>query len=165
MKVHERAPANPDTLLLKLTRSVAQGAALASLALGVGCGGAPRPTKPYPLESLTCTGEDQTGPYFGQCCVRASCYTPEADESCASAEKAASLRDRIPRLPMGSGTCGCTPMEGPFAPNPDDPDPDVPDGECCYTFGVIGCTGRPLTVLGAFVIAPLAARSDWAPFA
>jgi hypothetical protein len=167
MKIHERTPAIPDSLLLKLTQAVLQGAALASLSFAVSCAAdadnAPRPTEQYSLASLGCSGEEKTGLYFGQCCVRASCYTPEADKPCASAEEAAGLGAELPNRPTGSGTCGCSPMEGPFAPNPDDA--DAPEGECCYTFGVIGCTGRPLTVEGAFVIAPLAARSDWAPFA
>ncbi len=124
------------------------------------------PLAAYPLERLGCHGDDHDGGYFGRCCVKAVCDVPQPSGFCASSPDHG--------LPAGSGTCGCSPfegferdgIEGPYAPNPADPaDPSADDGQCCYLVATITCTGRPLIVGGAFVVARLVLRSDWAGLA
>lgn len=162
-----------------LRHAVAEGVALAAL---YGCSGVPSvpadggrldagvsvdsgTLEPYPVAQITCWGENYGADgglsgYHGQCCVKASCYTP-TDGVCAP-----TAPGEI-GLPPGSGTCGCSvnpqgpfvATQGPYAKNPSHT-PNK-DGACCYLFGSIGCDGRPLLVDGEALTAEVIHRSDW----
>ena len=117
----------------------------------------------YALDQLGCFGPSYDGGYYGQCCFDAQCYTPANGVACATAAEIQSSR-LIP-LPPGSGECGCgnqlgrDAIAGPFAPNTADATASV--GSCCYVVGSISCTGRPLVVDGAQLLAPAVQRIDW----
>lgn len=165
---------SPDRIAQKLSRAIAQGAALASLTSLAGCsaetsGEPPGNTNlvPYALNGVGCWGPSHDGGYYGQCCADAHCYTPRDGSSCRPADN---VRDLLPQFPPGSGECNCnlaedarTGVAGPFAPNPAHTPRTA--GQCCYLVGSISCTGRPLMVDGQPLLAELSARSDWAPFA
>lgn len=155
----------------KLLRAVQQGTALATAALVAGCAGGetsggngpgPGALEPYPLEQIRCEGPTLDGGYFGQCCFRAHCYTPEAGGACVPATSD-ELYTLLPAYPPGSGTCGCMteefPTTGPFAAR--DGATPASAGTCCYVLGAIGCEGRPLLDAGAPVLAPVFRRGDW----
>jgi hypothetical protein len=191
MKPTERDPSSSQSLLIKLSQSVTQGLALASLTVASSCAeseparhegardsgddSAPsgpmaevEPLQPYALDQLGCWNSMMGQGYFGPCCVEAHCYTPDDGAACVTEPLVTALRGLVP-FPSGSGSCSCTLPDselaaaGPFAPNPD-AEPST-DGECCYLVAKIGCTGRPLMVAGQPVIAALVSRTDWAPFA
>lgn len=116
----------------------------------------------YPLELLGCGGENHGGGfgYHGQCCFKALCYESAECLPASSPE----LSQQLPNFPPGSGRCTCTlpgreAISGPFSPNSEDP--DLPEGNCCYVVGGIGCDGRPLMIDGTARVAPVVARSDW----
>jgi len=134
----------------------------------------PTALEAYSLDQVGCFGPTHDGGYYGQCCFKASCYTPTAGESCASTEAIlANANAPIGQrkgpgigLPPGSGSCGCSlpdedrpALAGPFASNP----AHTPEqaGSCCYVLGAISCTGRPLVVDGTQLIASVIERSDW----
>ena len=141
-----------DDVLAKLKKAIAEGAALATLGLA-GCSAPVIPGTdggatewPHPLAGA-CHGPvyDSGFGYHGQCCNRTDCVSCDGGS---------------PRLPPGSGSCGCAVSDtdsrnviGPFAAS---------DGTCCYVFGSITCDGRPLLVDGELVTAPVVSRSDWA---
>lgn len=130
---------------------------------GAGGEGATTPgLQSYPDDAYpTCSGPTygQGGApsgYDGQCCVEPMCFTPEHG-ACPPADQVGSAE--LPEFPPGSGTCGCSPVEGPFAPRKDHE--AATPGSCCYLVGSIGCTGRPLLVNGSLRVAASARRSDW----
>lgn len=118
----------------------------------------------YDVSRLGCSGPFYDDGYYGQCCVVALCYTPANGGDCLNAHDP-TLEWVVPRFPPGSGGCTCiaestgTDVDGPFARNPDYA--DATPGTCCYLVGSIGCTGRPLSVSGEHVVAPVVARNDW----
>jgi hypothetical protein len=126
---------------------------------GTSSGGSTSALPPYSLNDVGCSGPVYDGGYDGQCCVKASCYTPDAG-TCLHADASPPIA-----RPAGSGTCGCavegrvSMLMGPFSRNPDDT--TVTTGTCCYLEGWIGCEGRPLLVAGVAVVAPLVTREDW----
>ena len=56
---------------------------------------------------------------------------------------------------LGSGTCACTGVEGPYAPPQGQTEP------CTYTVGIQSCEGRPMNVAGQVREAPLARGAAW----
>jgi len=114
--------------------------------------------EPYDLDKVGCSGPFLDGGYYGQCCVKARCQ-PKTGGECVEAKTL---------LWPGSGTCGCSVVDGgsavlgPYARNPN---ADDAEGECCYLIGSIGCVGRPLMVKGEAVIAEVVGRKDWAVYA
>jgi hypothetical protein len=161
---------SPERIAQKLSRAIAQGAALASMTSIVGCSDDhPGNTNlvPYALNGVGCWGASHDGGYYGQCCADAHCYTPSDGSSCRPADN---VRDLLSEFPPGSGECNCnlaedasTGVAGPFAPNSAHTPRTA--GQCCYLVGSISCTGRPLMVDGQPLLAELSTRSDWAPFA
>lgn len=128
------------------------------------------PLEPFALDRLGCFGPSHDGGYYGQCCFDARCYTPPNGERCATADEVSASRSLI-ALPPGSGECGCGIQDegrpyisGPFAPNlasANDAGSVGSTGSCCYVVGSISCTGRPLIVDGAQLVAPAVQRNDW----
>lgn len=115
--------------------------------------------EPYPVASIGCSGEDRgdEGPYYGQCCVEAACYTPD-DGECLGPDQL--TRTLLPELPAGSGSCSCGEgVSGPYASR-DDHEPSS-SGTCCYLVPSIGCEGRPFLVEAVALVAPVVRRSDW----
>jgi hypothetical protein len=115
------------------------------------------PARMYP----TCSGPSygdggQPSGYEGQCCVEPLCFTPESGE-CPAADKVG--WQELPGFPPGSGSCGCSPVEGPFAPRAEHDASST--GRCCYLVGSIGCEGRPLLVAGVPRVAGGTRRADW----
>lgn len=107
----------------------------------------PVPEGDYP----ECT--DATEKFGKQCCVDVYCYTP-GDGVCpdSSAVSAAEVSGKS----LGSGSCQCGEIEGPFA--------NTGTGQeeaCCYLIGIEGCEGRPLRVAGALRKAAAVSRADW----
>lgn len=116
----------------------------------------------YALDDLGCAGPVHDGGYYGQCCVEALCYSPNAGACMVATDPL--LPSTLSGFPPGSGSCSCSELgmaavAGPYAPNPNNP--DEPDGTCCYLVGSIACTGRPLCVEGEQVVAAVVRRSDW----
>jgi hypothetical protein len=117
------------------------------------------PSDDYP----SCSGPEQDGGYYGQCCVSPHCYTPSSGD-CAAADEVSSL---LPEFPPGSGSCNCIPEEGeglgvvgPYRSRTGVT--PVSAGECCYLVGSISCEGRPLLIAGVARVAGLRHRADWA---
>jgi hypothetical protein len=117
------------------------------------------PSNDYPA----CSGPEQDGGYYGQCCVSPHCYTPTSG-ACAPADEVSSL---LPEFPPGSGSCSCIPevgeglaVVGPYRGRPEVT--PVSTGECCYLVGSISCEGRPLLIAGVPRVAGLRKRADWA---
>jgi hypothetical protein len=118
---------------------------------------------PFPLSALRCgasyddyddAGVLVPGGYFGSCCVRALCYSPDAGGGC---DPVSTVDEHFG---LGSGDCGCEgEREGPFAPNPDATPPMT--GECCYAVPVVGCTGRPLASDAGHLVASVVSRLAW----
>lgn len=149
---------------LRLDQALRSGAALALLSLPA-CGGSttgsggPGQTSsaldPYPTASLGCSGPEHDGGYYGQCCAKALCYTPEDGADCVAPEAAPTALGKS----YGSGSCMCGETQGPFASNP--AHQPAQDGTCCYVISSITCEGRPLLVDGEPVVAELSRRADW----
>lgn len=106
--------------------------------------------QPYPLDVLGCdSGDAGLG---GYCCHSVACVTLGTSECPAVGDPAVAN--------YAYGQPGCE-ASGPFAPNPDDPNPPAPAGECCYIGGSVAVPGRPLWVDQAAIVAPIVTRVDW----
>ena len=106
----------------------------------------PVPDGDYP----ECTGEDTKS--SGPCCVDVYCYTPD-DGDCSDAADADP--EELVGTWLGSGTCLCEGVEGPYQP------PEEVTDTCCYTVGIQSCEGRPMMVAGEIRTASLKAGSGW----
>lgn len=151
---------SPQATALRLALMVAIGAS-------AGCIGKPEDTGPSESPASTddstvtselpalpstypdCSGPDDTG---HECCVNA--YGAEmVDGECpeASTLDASALTGES----LGSGSCSCTAIEGPYAPPQGQTEP------CTYTVGIQGCEGRPMRVAGQLRAAPLRRGEGW----
>jgi hypothetical protein len=122
----------------------------------------------------------------GPCCKYLECYTPPEGHACLPAPSGTGYPAKgDPTIPplcvgVGSGTCTCGPIEGPFAGPVGDPTqfkdagisscigvqqtpPVSPyqDGTCCYLVPIEGCEGRPLFVEGALRKAAVQRGAAW----
>lgn len=134
------------------------GAAAGSAGLGGKAGGVPMGTYP------SCAAGSSAG--VGLCCTYVSCYTPPSGEGCAPPETAPICHG------VGSGSCDCGPVQGPFAGPYGDPSvftaspgcamgKSLEDGACCYLTSIEGCEGRPLYVEGAIRVAGVGVGAGW----
>jgi hypothetical protein len=132
-----------------------------------GTGGAPAtggaPQQLPPLVSVDggyphCTG--MATMLSGPCCVRVNCIEPPDGGRTCPASAALTARD-LGYSGLGSGSCGCAPIVGPYSPASTRQYSET-DGPCCYTIGIMGCTGRPLFVAGKPRLAPLVRGAGWA---
>jgi hypothetical protein len=112
---------------------------------------------PYPVEALGCSGPVHDGGYYGQCCAKARCYTPEVGTECVAPDAAPEKLGTS--FGSGSCLCGATPVQGPYANNPAH-DPEEA-GTCCYVVSSISCDGRPLLVDGTPLVSAATRRCDW----
>lgn len=99
-----------------------------------------------------CDGETTTS--SGPCCVDIYCTEAYGTECPDAADAEAGT---VTGLSLGSGSCECAPVAGPY-----DVVGDPAATGCCYTVGVQGCEGRPLRVAGIARMATVAQRADWA---
>lgn len=104
-----------------------------------------------------CTGMTTT--FTGPCCVSVHCIQPPEGGVVCPAASAVTEHD-LGYASLGSGQCGCAPIAGPYTSSARQY--STTDGPCCYTIGVMGCTGRPLLVAGRPRLAPLVRRRGWA---
>ncbi|MCB9795548.1 MAG: hypothetical protein H6741_22830 [Alphaproteobacteria bacterium] len=95
-----------------------------------------------------CTGPDDTG---NECCVDAY-STAQVQGSCPAA--AALDASELTGQSLGSGSCQCSDIEGPYA------DPNG-GSDCYYTVGIQGCEGRPMVIAGQIRKAALARGAGW----
>jgi len=96
----------------------------------------------------------------GPCCVRVHCIEPlDAGRDCPAAT--ALTEHDLGYTTLGSGSCNCTPIAGPDSPA-SARQYSATDGPCCYTIGIMSCTGRPLLVAGRPRLAPLVRGAGWA---
>jgi hypothetical protein len=122
--------------------------------------------------------------FTGPCCKYLECYTPPAGQACLPAPTDAGTTGD-PGIPplcvgVGSGSCSCGSIEGPFAGPIGDPTqfkdagsghcigaqqtpPVSPyqDGTCCYLVPIMGCEGRPLLVEGGLRKAAVRRGEAW----
>lgn len=100
------------------------------------------PDADYPV----CEGESsKTG---GPCCTDVYCMA--GDGVCKdAADLGYEEVEELVGTFLGSGTCQCGEVEGPYAPRPED------EGDCCYLVPLQGCEGRPLVIAGRVRRAPL----------
>jgi hypothetical protein len=105
-----------------------------------------------------CTGMTTT--FTGPCCVSVHCVEPPGGGALCPAASAVTEQD-LGYAGLGSGQCRCVPIDGPFAVSSAG-QYSATEGPCCYTIGVMGCTGRPLMVAGRPRLAPLVRRGGWA---
>ena len=108
-----------------------------------------------PDDTLGCGDAPDTA-WGGPCCVAAYCYTPGGVSECPATPSDAQM-EAWGLAGLGSGTCQCTSLEGPFNNEGTDQ-----TGACCYTMGTQGCEGRPMLVAGIARLAPLVPGSAWA---
>lgn len=95
----------------------------------------------------------------GPCCVSVHCIElPDAGGACPPAS--ALTEQDLGYQGLGSGSCRCTPIAGPYSRASARQYSDT-EGPCCYTIGVMGCTGRPLLVAGKPRLAPLLRGAAW----
>ena len=112
-------------------------------------GSDPQNLDPVPDGAYPECGPDDTGGFVGPCCVDVYCIDAAADGTCSPAD--AVTAETLTGLSLGSGDCQCTPVEGPYAPRPED------GAACCYLVGIQACSGRPVVVHGQ----PVRARARW----
>ncbi len=105
----------------------------------------------------SCTGSWDGG-LVGPCCENVRCYDPPGG-GCPDGSQV--THADLGLTGLGSGTCACGSIGGPYDHDSAAPYAQTP-GACCYTVSTQGCTGRPLLVAGQMRLAPLVAGSAWA---
>jgi hypothetical protein len=96
----------------------------------------------------------------GPCCVSVHCIEPPPGAGACPPLPAVTSQD-LGYGTLGSGTCGCAPIAGPFDAESAQPYSST-QGPCCYTIGTNWCTGRPFVVAGQLRLAPLVRGAGWA---
>jgi hypothetical protein len=89
--------------------------------------------------------------WSGPCCVDIYCI-PRTDATCADPD--ALTAEEVTGEVLGSGSCECAPVDGPWQVQGED--------GCCYLVGVQSCTGRPLPVDGQQRLASVVRGRRWA---
>jgi hypothetical protein len=100
-----------------------------------------------------CDDEAADSGWSGPCCVDVYCAAAQADGTCAESTDVSA--DALTGESLGSGSCQCDTIQGPFAP------PAGATGACCYLVGIQGCTGRPMVVDGRLLRAGLVRGKRW----
>jgi hypothetical protein len=115
----------------------------------------PGPDGGYP----SCTGTGTPG-LSGPCCVSVHCIeSPDAGAGCPAG--AAVDYHSLGYSGLGSGSCQCGgSIEGPYSTESAQGYSDT-HGPCCYTIGVMGCTGRPFVISGKARLAALVRGEGW----
>ena len=96
----------------------------------------PIPAGNYP----ECDG--QSSESTGECCIDVYCAEPVNGDCLEGINQNA---DAITGAGLGSGSCLCDDVEGPYS-NEGATAETAANGECCYLIGVQGCEGRPMLV-------------------
>ena len=118
---------------------------------GVGSGLDAIPAGEYP----DCTPAESE--FEGDCCIDVYCYTP-SEGDCPEADNSSAME--ITGEELGSGSCLCDDVQGPYS-NEGAAASAETTGDCCYLVGVQGCEGRPMFVDEHLRKAPLVRGKRW----